>query len=614
MEPLYSVVLPMRRLPVVLLLAFIGAFSLSGQQVPPATTAAPTEGLTLEVAPLGDSGELVVSRLTFRLRLGDSIPRDTPLVIQGSVLQKNAVVRNFRYALLPEQREVVSFIQSLPVGEVEIDARLLIPFEEQAPMILGRVMQPIAVALTGEAYVASDTDGAEGILAEGIVPETSGAIRILPPRRDLAPNLFIVDVETKAPVQRVEFWVDEKKIFTKNAPPYRAELDLGTIPKRVEVKVVGYDRAGRYVDAETFVVNERETPLEVKITRTVTPDGISHFKLSIQNPRNAPLKEISLFAGDQKLIEWERPPYAFSIANAQLAGVEFVRATATDDANYEASDLVFLDGTRFSEQIEVNLVELPVAVVDAGGAAVVDLEQDDFRVLEDGKPQKITSFGFSSNLPISVGILVDHSGSMKARLDGARKAAIAFFQDIISPRDRAFFGAFAWDPSNISPFVSNVEVLKSQVVSMPEAEGGTALYDAIVSGLYRFRTVSGRKALIMVSDGEDTVSRLTYDDMLKYVRAARVPVYFIGIGISSLNFTATSRMRSIAAETGGVAYFIKNVDDLTSTYEALEAELRSQYLIGYYAESTRKDDKYRSVEVQTTREGAKVRTIRGYIP
>ena len=220
----------------------------------------------------------------------------------------------------------------------------------------------------------------------------------------------------------------------------------------------------------------------------------------------------------------------------------------------------------------------------------------------------------STNLPISVGILVDHSGSMKQRLSAAREAAITFFEGIITPRDRAFFGAFAWDPSSMSPFVSNVASLKSQVVSMPEAEGGTALYDAIVSGLYRFRSVQGRKALIMVSDGEDTVSRLSFDDMLRYVRASRVPIYFIGIGISALDFTATSRMKNIAAETGGVAYFIRDVDELGPTYEKLEAELRSQYLIGYYAESTKKDDRYRTVEVQTTRDGAKVRTIRGYIP
>lgn len=596
-----------------LLLAGILAFPLTAQTAPD-TQATATEGLSLEVLPLGDSEGQVVSRLTFRMQLSSSVPPDTPLVIQGSVLQEGAVVRNFRYALQPRERGVATFVQPLPPGVLEVEARLLVPFEEGTPMMLAKVNETVTVALTEKPYEATAEDGAEGIFAEGVVPESTGAVKILPPRRDLAPNLFIVDVETKAPVQRVEFWVDEKKIFTKNAPPYRAELDLGAIPKRVEVKVVGYDRAGRYVDAETFVVNERETPLEVKITRTVTPDGVSHFKVNIQNPRNVPLRDIALYAGDRRLITWERPPYALSIPTSQLAGAEFVRASATDDSNYEATDLLFLDGTRFSEQIEVNLVELPVSVTDSTGAAVVDLKESDFVVLEDKKPQKITSFGFSTNLPISVGILVDHSGSMKQRLGAAREAAISFFEDIISPRDRAFFGAFAWDPSSISPFVSNVPALKSQVVSMPEAEGGTALYDAIVSGLYRFRSVQGRKALIMVSDGEDTVSRLSYDDMLRYVRASRVPIYFIGIGISALDFTATSRMKNIAAETGGVAYFIRNVDELGPTYEKLEAELRSQYLIGYYAESTRKDERYRAVEVQTTRGGAKVRTIRGYIP
>jgi len=162
--------------------------------------------------------------------------------------------------------------------------------------------------------------------------------------------------------------------------------------------------------------------------------------------------------------------------------------------------------------------------------------------------------------------------------------------------------------------VTNVDSLKTQVSNMPAAEGGTALYDAIISGLYKFRTVPGRKALILVTDGEDTVSRTTYADMLSYVRASRVPIYFIGIGLSGMDFSATSKMKNLAAETGGVAYFVKNVSELTATYEQLEKELRSQYLIGYSAESTKKDERYRTVDVQTSRKGAKVRTIRGYIP
>jgi len=571
-------------------------------------------GLTILTNLLGDSAAGVVTRITFQFKIDDALPSEAPLVVQGSILHQGIVLKNYRVALRPTERSVVSIVQTLPVGEVEIEARLLIDGEEIQPMILAKSSSKVTVALTGRTFVAVETDGAEAIMAEGVIPESTGSIRILPPRRDLAPNLFVVDVEAKSPVQRVEFYVEGKKIFTKNAPPYRAELDLGNIPRRVEVRVIGYDRAGRYVDADAWVVNERETPLEVKITRTVTPDGLSHFKLSIQNPRGTPLKGVALFAGDQKLIEWTRPPYAFDISNARLAGVQFVRASATDDTNFEASDLLFLDGSRYTEEIEVNLVELPISVLDERGLPIVDLKQADFTVFEDKKPQKISSFGFSNDLALSVGLIVDHSGSMEKRIEGARAAAIAFFEQILTSRDRAFFGGFSWDATSISPFVTNVDSLKTQVSNMPAAEGGTALYDAIISGLYKFRTVPGRKALILVTDGEDTVSRTTYADMLSYVRASRVPIYFIGIGLSGMDFSATSKMKNLAAETGGVAYFVKNVSELTATYEQLEKELRSQYLIGYSAESTKKDERYRTVDVQTSRKGAKVRTIRGYIP
>ena len=146
------------------------------------------------------------------------------------------------------------------------------------------------------------------------------------------------------------------------------------------------------------------------------------------------------------------------------------------------------------------------------------------------------------------------------------------------------------------------------------AEGGTALYDAIVTGLYRFRTLQGRRALIVLTDGEDTTSRVTYDDMLAYVRAARVPLYFIGIGMSLMDISGTSKMKALAAETGGTAYFIGNVKVLDDAYKKLEQDLRTQYLIAYNTETSKGDQKYRTIEVKVDRPDAKVRTIRGFVP
>ncbi|MEK6375735.1 MAG: VWA domain-containing protein [Acidobacteriota bacterium] len=569
--------------------------------------------LSIDLEPLGDTAQGVVMRATYRFAVGPDMPPGVPLVIIGSVSQDGAVVKRFRYPVDPTQRESLTAIQTLQPGTVEVEARLMVPLEEESPVIVAKTTQTFTVAKTNKEYVADENDGT-AIVAEGILPETSGAVRIVPPRRDVSPKLFIVDVEIKPPVKRVEFWVEGKKIFTRNGPPYRAELDLGALPKRVEVRAIGYDERGRYVDADAFVVNERETPLEVKITRTETPDGVAHFKLSVQNPKGTTVKSVVLFAGDRKLHQWQRPPYAVDLPVAQLKGVEFVRASVVDDTGYEAADILFLNGERFSEEIDVDVVELPVSVTDSAGAPVTDLKQSDFHVFEKGKPQKIGAFNYASNLPISVGLLLDRSGSMEKRMKETKSAAVEFLRRIMKGSDRAFISAFAFDSTKSAPFVSDVKALEEQVNAIPEASGGTSLYDAIVTGLYRFRTMPGRRALIILTDGEDTTSRVPYDEMLAYARAARVPLYFIGIGMGFSEMFGTSKMKTLAAETGGAAYFIKDVKQLGEAYVKLENDLRTQYLLTYNTESTRTDRSYRTVEVRVDRPGAVVRTIRGFIP
>ncbi len=596
-------------------LALLVAFSVTAnaQTTPPPDTSN-RANLTIAVEPLGDTDEGVASRITFRFAIPSDLPPGVAMSIEGSILRGGQVVKNFRIPVAPDEHASVRTIQVLREGENEIEARLMVPLREDTPVLLGKTNLKTTVAKTNHAYVAKPEEGAEGVLAEGVVPATTGAVKIRTPRRDVAPNLFIVDVDILPPVKRVEFWVEGKKILVRNAAPYEAELDLGKLPKRVEVKAVGYDDKGRYVDADAFVVNERETPLEVKITRTTTSDGVSHFKLSVQNPKNTTIKTVALFAGQKKIHEWSEPPYAIDIPTSQLGGVEYVRASVVDDTNYEASDLLYLSGNRYTEEIEVNLIELPVTVTDVTGAPVTDLKQADFTVFESGKQQKISSFNFATNLPISVGMLLDHSGSMQPRMKASKEAAIDFFKDILRPNDRAFFAAFAFDATKVAPFVSDIGSLTEQVTSSPDAGGGTSLYDAIVTGLYRFRGTQGRTALIVITDGEDTTSRLSYDDMLGYVRAARVPIYFIGIGLGFSDFSGESKMKALANETGGVVYLIKDAKQLKETYTRLENDLRSQYLISYYTESTKKDTSYRPVEVKVGRAGAKVRTIRGFIP
>ncbi len=588
------------------LLLLLVAVSLLAQDRP--------EAIRIGTEPLGDAPAGIATRVTFRIAIPPEVPPGAPLVLQGSVSSGGTVVKNFRYVLPLEDREIFKIVMPLPEGELEIETRLMIDVPDSSPVIVARKLVKVSVVKTGTEYIAKESDGAEAIVAEGVVAETAGSVKIRNPRRDVAPNLFIIDVDAKPPVTRVEFWVEGKKIVVRNSPPYRAEVDLGAIPKRVEVKVIGYDRTGRYIDADAFVVNERETQLEVKITRTVTADGVNHIKLSVQNPTGREIRSVALYAGEKKIQEWSQPPYAVAVPQSKFAGADFIRASVTDDTNYEASDLLFLSGDRYSETIDVNVVELPVSVTDKAGAPVAGLTREQFSVLEDGKAQTVTAFSYASNLPIAVGVLMDRSGSMKPRMKDAKAAASKFLTSIIKPGDRAFVGGFAFDSTHVAPFVSDQTLLRLQVEAIGEAEGGTSLYDAIVTGLYRFRNMQGRKALILITDGEDTTSRLPFDEMLTYARAARVPLYFIGIGMGFSDMSGTSKMKLLAAETGGVAYFVRGVKQLDETYRQLESDLRSQYLLTYNAQSSKMDRKYRGVEVKVARPDTHVRTIRGYIP
>src|SRR5579884_111164 len=163
--------------------------------------------LAITLEPLGDNDAGVVSRLTFKYEIPSGVPEGVPLVIVGSTTQGQSV-KTFRYPVQPSQRTSMTAIQTLQPGDVDVEARLMIPPEEEKPVIVAKNELHFTVAKTNKPFTASESDGAEAIVAEGSVPATGDAVHIAEVKRDVAPNLFIVNVDTKDPVKRVEFWVE----------------------------------------------------------------------------------------------------------------------------------------------------------------------------------------------------------------------------------------------------------------------------------------------------------------------------------------------------------------------------------------------------------------------
>jgi Ca-activated chloride channel family protein len=183
---------------------------------------------------------------------------------------------------------------------------------------------------------------------------------------------------------------------------------------------------------------------------------------------------------------------------------------------------------------------------------------------------------------------------------------------VLQPGDKAFLVAFDSTPHLIQKWSGDLRDIQSGLAKM-RPEESTALYDAVVYSLYNFLGVKGQKALVLLTDGKDTVSKFTFDQALEYAQRAAVPIYAIGLGIRGAEVDVKSKLNKLCTETGGTSYYIDNVSDLGRIYTDIQNELRSQYVLGFYpGADVKTGGKWREVSVQTA-EG-KVKTIKGYYP
>lgn len=201
---------------------------------------------------------------------------------------------------------------------------------------------------------------------------------------------------------------------------------------------------------------------------------------------------------------------------------------------------------------------------------------------------------------------------MAAELRQTEKAAMAFFEKIVTPRDRAALVTFNDQARLVVPFTNNLEVLAGGLAGM-EADGETALHDSIVFTLYHFGGVRGQRALILLSDGLDSLSSYSFSETLDFARETGVTIYTIGLEIPSSEHEARSKLRRLCKETGGQSFFISGSRELERVYQTIERQLRSQYLIAY--QSSLADQKgFREISVELSDPAFTAKTLSGYHP
>ena len=550
--------------------------------------------------------------------------RSRDLVLVGEVVRDQELFESFRYKFgFPAAEGQVS----------DIEHSLLLPFQ--------RYLRPGAYRLIlrledvngdgffrGEADVAvprlsnrallprSDAEG-KRLLAEAAssVGSESVRIRLLKPAGEILSGLVRFDAVVEGEgVSAVSFVLDDTPVLRKAHPPFSVELDLGDFPRPRTLRVEGVGDAGDLLAWDELAINAGEHSFSVRLIEPHRGERyISSLRAraDVDVPEGATLDRLELYLNENLTSTLYQEPFVQPIQLPPSAGVSYVRAVAHLSDGNTAEDLVFINSPTDIEQVEVQFVELFISVTDRRGRPVDGLAQADFTVFEDGQLQTVSRFERVVDLPIHVGVLIDNSASMRDSLAITRRAALGFFEQAVTPRDRAAVITFNRFPQLAVRLTNDLRELGSGLAGLV-AEGQTALYDSLIFSLYHFAGVTGQRAILLLSDGKDEVSRFSFEDTLEYARRAGVTIYAIGLGIDESG--VRRRLDRLSTQTGGKSYFVRDPDSLDEIYANVQRELRSQYFIAYQSSSKRTDDGFRQIKVDVRQPNSKANTMSGYYP
>jgi Ca-activated chloride channel family protein len=298
--------------------------------------------------------------------------------------------------------------------------------------------------------------------------------------------------------------------------------------------------------------------------------------------------------------------------SSYLSAAPSVNAASTESTDEPQS------GAMITLHSRVNEVNVLFIATDKHGKFVRNLNENDFSILDDHKPpQAILNFRRETDLPLHLGLLIDVSGSVDSRFDFEQSAATSFLQHTLRAHyDRAFVMGFNTHSQLAQDFTDNVSLLSTGIHRLHDG-GGTALYDAVYRACKeKFlkdrpdRPV--RKAIIVVSDGEDNQSEVTKAQAIEMAQRAEVIIYAISTDDSGLVLRGDKVLEQLADATGGRAFFPFKMKDITHSYAAIEDELRSQYVVSYKPADFDADGRYRSIEISSLKKDLQVRARRGY--
>ena len=300
-------------------------------------------------------------------------------------------------------------------------------------------------------------------------------------------------------------------------------------------------------------------------------------------------------------------------ANANKPDPRNIHAPVADPSNMNA------DEPDEVVRVSSNLVPVPATIVDSRGVAVTNLTIEDFELRIDGQISSIGDIA-RSETPVQLVMLFDNSGSLDAARDFEKHAAVRFFQNVLRPVDQAAIFSISTDVTLSQPMTKSVRLLQQTIENFGKPEGATSLYDGIFAGLLYLKPFSGRRVIVIVSDGQDTTSRNDhdFDATLQKLMGDDCQIFVVQTGLyENANVRALAaerRMEQFAAQTGGAVYIPKTVDDLDDAFAQIAADLAQQYVLSYYPTEDKRDGRYHQIALRVkTRTNVRIRARKGFL-
>lgn len=441
---------------------------------------------------------------------------------------------------------------------------------------------------------------------------TSSAVRILPPdRRRLSGPTQIETLVSDLRITKVEIYLGDELIAAPEKPPFDATVHLAGPGHEQTVRAVAYS-GHRRLGEDSIRLNRpprRRFRVRIQELSGDPASGALQVGVEVTVPQGGAVEKVEYWFNDRLVVTRDGEPSVVRVETPDAGPDDFIRVVGylRDGRNLE--DVALLSARGISEEVDVTLVELFVFATDRGGRPVRDLEKNDFTVRWGGKAQKLERVAFATEVPLVLGLVVDTSGSMELMMEETKRAASGFLQDTVTEIDQAFVVDFDTLPRLRQGITGDLMQLYGAFRAMVPS-GYTALYDAILFALAEFEEGGRRRALVLLTDGDDYKSRFGVNRCIRAARSLGVPVYIIGLGDpSGLRGFTRLGLEGVTEKTGGRLYFVQEVSALAGIYAEINEELRSQYMVTFYADPTAAEVRREDLQVKVDRRGVKARAV-----